>query len=515
MRVNRRTFILGGAVTAGAAAAPGLFRGTARAANRLADDPFQLGVAAGDPHKGGAVIWTRLATEPLASDGHGGMPSSDIPLKWQVATDEAFGGVVASGDAMARYDWAHAVHIEVEGLDPHHEYFYRFRTTDGSTYLSPSGRFRTAPARDTMVDQLRFGIASCAHYEQAYYHAYQGMADDELDLILFLGDYMYESGAADGDNDPPIVRRYAAQDDETEWLDEYRLQYAQHHADPQLMAAHQSAAWLPVFDDHEVNNNWNRANSPDIPIDRKARAFRAWYENMPVRWGQRPDGFGGIRIYRRLHWGALARFDMLDTRQYRDVQGETNDCNVLDDPERTILGAEQQDWLVSGFSDHSSRWNLLGQQVFFSMREYNDPPESACDTSSDAWDGYAPERDEVAQAWVDRGLPNPVVLTGDVHRHYASNVHLDYDGGDPVAAEFVTAGIASQGSEDDYSDTVNPHVQYTNYLRGYVRLSATPDQLTGDFRVVGDPYTPTYSPDNISTDATFVVDNGTPGLHAP
>lgn len=507
MVLSRRTFILGGAAAVGAAS----LHGTARAANRLAADPFTLGVASGDPTPGGIVLWSRLATDPKALDGHGGMPSTNVGLQWQLATDDSFGNVVASGTTTATYDWAHSVHVEVNGLKNNFVYYYRFRTGDG-TYISPAGKFRTAPAASAMVNNLSFATASCQHYEQGWYHAYQHMADQHPDLVLFLGDYMYEHGNPDN---ALRVRDYTLSNNETELLSEYRLQYADHHSDPQLQAAHQAAAWVCVFDDHEVNNNWNRANSPDIPIDRKARAFRAWYENMPVRWGQRPDGFGGIRIYRRLHWGALARFDMLDTRQYRDVQGETNDCNVLDDPERTILGAEQQDWLVSGFSDHSSRWNLLGQQVFFSMREYNDPPESACDTSSDAWDGYAPERDEVAQAWVDRGLPNPVVLTGDVHRHYASNVHLDYDGGDPVAAEFVTAGIASQGSEDDYSDTVNPHVQYTNYLRGYVRLSATPDQLTGDFRVVGDPYTPTYSPDNISTDATFVVDNGTPGLHAP
>lgn len=512
MAVNRRTFILGGAAALGAAASPGALRGTARAVNRLAADPFTLGVASGDPIPGGIVLWTRLAPEPKALDGHGGMPSTDVGLEWQLATDESFGQVIASGTTTASYDWAHSVHVEVSGLKSNFVYFYRFRTSDGSSYISPVGKFRTAPAAAAMVDQLNFATASCQHFEQGWYHAYQHMADQHPDLVLFLGDYMYERG---NPANTLRVRDYTLSDNETETLDEYRLQYADHHSDPQLQAAHHAAAWICVFDDHEVNNNWNSANTADIPIDRKARAFRAWYENMPVRRAQRPDGSGGIEIYRRLRWGALARFDMLDTRQFRDVQADANACSIMSDSQRTITGGTQEKWLVDGFNNHSSRWNFLGQQVFFAQRILHNPPASDCDVSTDAWDGYSPERNRVAKAWVDRGLPNPVVLTGDVHKHYAADVDLD---GSTVGAEFVATSISSGGPTSapplDQLEA-NPNIKYVSGARGYLRFALTPDQLTGDFMTVGDPLNPTYNAADVTVDASYVVDNGTPGLHAP
>lgn len=507
MVLSRRTFILGGAAAVGAAS----LRGTARAGNRLATDPFTLGVASGDPTPGGIVLWTRLATDPKALDGHGGMPSTNVGLQWQLATDDSFGNVVASGTTTATYDWAHSVHVEVNGLKNNFVYYYRFRTSDG-THISPAGKFRTAPAASAMVNNLSFATASCQHYEQGWYHAYQHMADQHPDLVLFLGDYMYERGNPDN---ALRVRDYTLSDNETELLSEYRLQYADHHSDPQLQAAHQAAAWVCVFDDHEVNNNWNSANSADIPIDRKARAFRAWYENMPVRRAQRPDGMGGIQIYRRIRWGALARFDMLDTRQFRDVQAEANNCAGMSDPQRTITGGTQEKWLTDGFNNHSSRWNFLGQQVFFAQRILHDPPASDCDLSTDAWDGYSDERNAVAAAWVDRGLPNPVVLTGDVHKHYAANVELD---GSTVGAEFVATSISSGGPTSapplDQLDA-NPNIKYVSGARGYVHFNLTPDQLTGDFMTVADVTTPTYDPADVAVDTSYVVDNGAPGLHAP
>jgi len=508
--LNRRTFVLGGlAAAAGAVALPGASssaparRGAGIQALRF---PFELGVASGDPTPDGVVLWTRLAPAPLNTGGHGGMPNADVAVEWQVATDATFGtgAIVASGTQIARYAEAHSVHAEPTGLQPGREYFYRFRA-DG--HLSPVGRTVTAPAAGSMPAQLRFAFASCQHFEQGWYHAHSGIAADRPDLVLFLGDYIYENTSSGLED----VRGYVLSD-EADTLTEYRHRYAQYRTDPNLQAAHAAAPWLVVFDDHELENNWNSTNQSAA---RRQAAFQAFYENMPLRAAQRPVS-SSMLLYRRLQWGTLARFHLLDTRQYRAPQALPLSCSVMRDPARTIAGAAQEQWLLQAFEQHPARWDLLGQQVFFAQRD-DDGLRGTCDQSTDAWDGYAATRDRIAAGWVQRGVPNMVVLTGDVHRHWAADLRLDYyNHSSPIiGTELVTTSITSGGRGGGSAPSAgwlanNPHIKYTQDQRGYVRATLTPDLLTAEFMIV----TPSVVASTATTamDRRFAVQAGRPGL---
>ena len=347
---NRRTFILGAAAT-GALTLPGRpsagATGVRTTAISLPHDPFQLGVASGDPSADGFVLWTRLAPAPLNPDGLGGMPSSNVDVEWQVATDGTFATIVASGTTTATPGSAHSVHVEVTGLPHSRAYTYRFRTVTTPSHVSPVGFTRTAPGPGVLPNQLRFAVASCAHWEDAWFHAYRGIAAENPDLVVFLGDYIYEKRTGQ----QQWVRRYVSTDPDADHridtLAEYRRRYAQHRTDSALRAAHAAAPWVVVFDDHEVRDNWN----PDsVPAAQRAQAFQAWYENMPVRAAQRPSG-SAMTLYRRLNWGSLARFHMLDTRQYRDPQS-VPDCN---DGTRRIISTGQEQWLLDGLATHTRR----------------------------------------------------------------------------------------------------------------------------------------------------------------
>lgn len=510
--VNRRIFLLGGLAAAGAVALPSA---AASAPSRLAAQrgaginairfPFELGVASGDPTPDGFVLWTRLAPAPLSPDGRGGMPTADIAVEWQVAHDEAFTSLAASGTTTALAAEAHSVHVEPAGLAAGREYFYRFRA-DG--HLSPVGRTRTAPAAGTTPAQLRFAMASCQHFEEGWYHAHRGIAADRPDLVVFLGDYMYENPSLALDT----VRGYVLTG-ESDTLAEYRHRYAQYRTDPNLQAAHAAAPWLVVFDDHELENNWNSVNQSAA---RRQASFQAYWENMPLRAAQRPTG-SAIPLYRRVQWGSLARFHMLDTRQYRSAQASAGSCSTMRDPARTLTGATQEQWLLQALEQHPATWDLLGQQVFFAQRD-GDGARSTCgDLSTDAWDGYSASRDRLAAGWVQRGVPNMVVLTGDVHRHWAADLRTDYYDftGPVIGSELVTTSVTSGGSGGGTPPSSswranNPHIKYWQDQRGYVRATVTPTQLTAEFMVV--------TPSVLSTTASLVVDRrfaiqaGSPGL---
>lgn len=504
--LKRRTFILGGLAAAGALTLPGSTRAATRGAGIQAlRFPFHLGVTSGDPTPDGFVLWTRLAQAPLNPDGHGGMPNADVPVDWEVATDEAFASVVTSGRVTSRFAEAHSVHVEPAGLLPGRDYFYRFKA-DG--HISPVGRTRTAPAAGTTPAQLRIAFASCQHFEEGWYHAHRGIAADRPDLVLFLGDYIYEnpSGATQK------VRGYVLTG-ESDTLTEYRHRYSQYRTDPNLQAAHAAAPWLVVFDDHEVENNWNSTNQPAA---RRQAAFQAYWENMPLRTGQRPVG-PDMLLYRQLNWGALARFHLLDTRQYRNAQSAAGNCSVMRDPARSITGATQEQWLLQAFTQHPARWDLLGQQVFFAQRD-DDGQRATCDQSTDAWDGYSASRDRIAAGWVQRGVPNMVVLTGDVHRHWAADLRQDYynHSGPIIGSELVTTSVTSSGAGGDAPPSAawfanNPHVKYMQDQRGYVRATITPTQLTAEFMVVTPSVLATTA--SLAVDRRFAIQAGAPGLH--
>lgn len=458
-------------------------------------DPFTLGVASGDPTPTGVVLWTRLALDPLAADGKGGMPGRDLTVRWEVADNPRMRRPVDRGVVRARAADAHSVHVEVDGLRPGREYWYRFRV-DG--HLSPVARTRTAPARHEMPSALAMSFASCAHYEEGYFTAYRHLADDEPDLVLHLGDYQYEYATT---TDTARPRRHAG--DETVSLAGYRLRHAQYKTDPDLQTAHAVAPWLVVWDDHEIDNNWAGGtpqdtkagewnDTPERFLARRANAFRAYYENMPLRRSSIPSG-PDMRIYRRLGWGRLATFHMLDTRQYRDDQacgdGWDSNCDAALDPSRTLTGDRQEAWLRDGFSRSRARWDFLGQQVFFAQRDGHEAADDLY-TSMDGWDGYAGSRERVTQAWQDAGVRNPVALTGDVHRHWAADIKADYSDPDSavVGTELVTSSITSGGDGDpDWSDPMmawNPHLRFSADQRGYVRTLVTRDGLRADFRSV-------------------------------
>jgi alkaline phosphatase D len=474
---------------------------------------FTLGVASGDPTPDGMVLWTRLAREPEHPDGLGGMPARAVEVEWELARDDRFARVVRRGTEYTRPEQGFAVHVEPTGLDPGREYWYRFRT---GSELSPVGRTRTTPAAAALTP-LTLCFASCARYDQGLFTAYRRLAEEHPDLVLHLGDYSYEYASS-----PKSVRALPGGEERT--LADYRRRYAVYHADPDLQAAHQVAPWIAVFDDHEVENNWADL-APGHPREhdfarRREAAFQAYYENVPLRLSARPSGIN-MRLYRRLHWGALATFHMLDTRQFRDDQpcGDVfgSDCPDRTAPTRSLLGARQESWLADGFAHSGARWDLLGQQVMFSQLDLT--PGLGRSYNPDAWDGYVACRDRVVGSWLRAGVRNPVVLSGDVHMHWAADIKPRFsDPAAPVAgSELVTTSISSEGDGSETGPQTaaslaeNPHLKFGNKRRGYVRTVLRPESLTADFRVV--PYVSRPGAP-VETRASFVVADRRPGLTA-
>ncbi|NED97970.1 twin-arginine translocation signal domain-containing protein [Phytoactinopolyspora alkaliphila] len=508
--ISRRRFL--GYSSAGAAA---VMLGTgwwsaSSAAPRLRGNPFTLGVASGDPAPGSVVLWTRLAVEPFAPDGMGGMPDRAIPVQYQVAADERFSSVIRAGVAFATPELGHSVHPEVHGLEPGRHYWYRFRV---GSEISPIGRTRTAPAPGAMPDSLSFAFASCQSYHGGHYTAFQHMVNEDLDLVVHLGDYIYEQSygfTTDHDGNP--LPEYML--GECHDLTDYRLQYALYKADVHLQAAHASCPWLTTFDDHEIVNNWAGADpsrpdqDPAVFRQRRAMAFQAMYENLPLRHDQMPSG-PDVRIHRRLAYGVLADFTMLDSRQYQSAR------DGRFDPNATMLGGRQADWLIDGFSSSSARWQIIGNQMPMAQLDRNPDPDVEQWFPS-SWDAYVVERDRLLTEAHEREVDNLVVVTGDRHSNYVMDLKADYNvpNSPVVGTEIVGTSISSGRDGADMLPVgegylaANPHMKFCNFQRGYSRVTVTPDELVNDFRVV--PYV--SEPDApISTRASFVVENGRPG----
>ena len=458
------------------------------------------------------VLWTRLAPSPLDADGHGGMPDADVPVDWQVSRTESFATVTAQGTATARHAGAHAVHVVAGGLAPDTEYFYRFRAQG---QLSPLGRTRTAPAVTTTARELVMLFASCSNFEAGYFTAYRRMAEENPGLILHLGDYIYE-----GPGKPGHPRTHLGPEILT--LADYRRRYAQYKSDPDLQAAHAVAPWLVVPDDHDVEDDYAGAHRfDDKPaltaaqwVTRRTAAYRAYYEHLPLRPAAAPVGTG-ISLFRRVRWGRLATFHMLDTRQFRDPQpcgGGWKVCPDADLPGRSMPGAAQEAWLLDGLARRLGVWDMLGQQVFFAGQR-----NSHGAGNMDAWDGYRASRDRLQKGWVERGVRNPVVLTGDIHTAWANDLKADYadPGSATVGAELICTSITSRGDGTATTEVptadVNPHLKFFSDRRGYTRATITPTQIRADFRgleMVSRPGCP------VRTVGSFVIEDGRKGLHA-
>lgn len=508
---RRQVLLRGGGVTVGAVAAS-TFGGAwawaaAPAVARTVREPFTLGVASGEPAPDGVVLWTRLAPNPAAEDGRGGMPDRPVAVQWQVAEDEGFARLVAEGTELARPELGHSVHAEVMGLRPGADYFYRFKA---GPELSPVGRTRTAPGAGARVDSLAFAFTSCQAYTSGLYTAHRRMAEEDLDLIVQLGDYIYE-----GASNPSQFRVHEGQG-EPVTLGGYRNRHAQYKGDADLQAAHAAFPWVVVLDDHEIDNNW----ADEVPQDpdrqsreaflaRRKAALQAYYEHMPLRRASIPNGID-IQLYRRLTFGDLLDVHVLDTRQYRSDQSTAARL----DPSRTILGDEQERWLRQALAGPTARWNVLAQQVFFSQRDFTAGPEASY--SNDGWDGYVADRDGLRDHLTTAGTTNPVIITGDVHANYVCDVKADFNkaSSPTVATELVGTSISTGGDGRDQNpgDAVqlaeNPHIRFINRNRGYVRNTVTPSGWTADFRIVDSITTPDAP---VRTRATYLIEDGRPG----
>ncbi len=515
--VGRRAF-LGAAAGLGALAiTPRALRApllVPRAGPQFASTPFTLGVASGDPLPGGVVLWTRLASEPSAPGG--GMAGDAVPVRWEVARDESFSAIVRRGTATARPDAAHSVHVDVRGLEPGHDYWYRFLAGGQD---SPVGRTRTAPAATASNRSLRFAFASCQHYEQGYFTAHRHLADEDLDLVLFLGDYIYEGGASDGK-----VRRHEGP--EPTDLEAYRARYATYKADPDLQAAHLAHAWAVIWDDHEVENNYagdhaqNGTMTTEAFRARRAAAYRAWWEHQPVRLPA-PTG-PDVRMYRSLDFGRLASFQLLDTRQYRSDQpcGSTIDigapCADIDAPDATMLGEGQTKWLSGQLDASRSRWNVVAQQVMVGSVNFAPSLPNGGIINLDQWDAYTAARSSLLKQLAQLA-PNPVVITGDIHSSWVHDLTAatsDASGTNDrvVATELVGTSITSSFTLEPIvrgAVVSQPTIRYFEGTKhGYVRADVDRDRLRADFRYVSGIDAPTAT---IETGASFVVEAGTPG----
>lgn len=476
--------------------------------------PFTLGVASGDPSPDGIVLWTRLAPDPLNG---GGMPRDEaFPVRWEIAEDERLQRVVRRGTMLAKPEMGHAVHVEVDGLRPWRQYFYRFTL---GRYESSIGRTRTAPAADAMPGRLKFAFASCQRWETGFFTAYDHMAQEDLDLVIHLGDYIYEYGA---DRTKNAVRPVIGPEITT--LEHYRQRYAQYRTDPALRTAHERFPFIVTPDDHEVDNDY----AGDLPEDdqtreafllRRANAYRAYYEHMPLRASALPAG-PAARLYRRAPYGRLADFMVLDTRQYRTDQpcgaSRASLCKDAMSPTATILGEAQERWLTDGLDRSQARWNVLAQQVMLADVDFS--PDDARVYLMDKWSGYQACSQRLHTFLRERQPSNPIVLTGDIHSNWVVNLKADYrepEKSATLGTEFVGTSITSggDGRADMPPDVAkafpkNPHLRFYNAQRGFVSCIVTPDRWQSDYRII--PFV-TRPGAPVETRASFIVENGRPG----
>ncbi|MBT0565870.1 alkaline phosphatase [Williamsia sp. CHRR-6] len=516
---TRRRFLTWSAVVAGIAMTPQLCPGTASAegsadlfAPAPRDNPFRLGVASGDPLPDGIVLWTRLATDPTAP--RGGMTPGSVAVRWELATDPRFTSIVRNGQELATELDGWSVHVDVRGLDPARDYFYRFIA---GPHRSTVGRTRTAPRLGAPLSSLSFAWTSCQRWDQGLFTAWADLAQAAPDVVFFLGDYIYEypipaTGPRAGQPRPESVTH------EQMSLEDYRDRYALYKSDPNLAAAHASSPFISAFDDHEVENNWAGQISEDdvdprVFLARRANAFKAWWENTPVRANLRPVG-PDLNAYRRFTFGDLVDFSVLDTRQYRSDQADGDGVHKQDavtaDPARTITGAAQEKWILDGFTSRS-RWKFLAHQTVISDLARTTGGERKVDV--DQWGGYEASRHRILDGARERGVSNLASIVGDIHRTVVSELKRDYvDTSAPVqGVEISATSISSAGDGADVDSqgkaiaAASPHVKFGNARRGYARATLSPTNWRTEIRVTDSVSTPN-SPMRTAATITVPVD---------
>jgi alkaline phosphatase D len=423
-----------------------------------------------------------LSRDPQAP---GGLSGGDILLKYEIAEDPVMQRIVRRGLARAEATFAHSVHLEVTGLKAGRPYWYRFMTSDAA---SPIGCARTAPSEYQKLDTFRFGFVSCANYEQGYFSAYRHLAAEAPDLVLFLGDYIYETSAP---KDKATVRRHSDAEIPTT-LAGYRNRYAQYRLDPDLQALHAAAPALTIWDDHEVQNDyageWASNFAPPAQfLQQRAAAYQAFYEHMPLRPsrclqpGSAPDGGG----------------HMVTAKQ----------CPELVDPARSLLGAAQEDWLYDGLAQSKARWNVIGQTVLMAPLHDNHPGTEAHEWT-EAWDGYPAARSRLLDHIESSGVANPVVLSGDNHAFWANELKRERDGA-TIATEFVGTSVTSYGPPYEMVAKwlpTNPQVKFfESRRRGYAVVELTADRMLTRFQAISDAADPDAK---VETLASFVIESG-------
>lgn len=480
---------------------------------RFIDYPFKLGVASGDALPTGFVIWTRLAPSPLDASATGAEP---IPVGYEISADENFRKIVQTGHAVAHPDNAHAVHVDVQGMAPGRPYWYRFRAGDE---ISATGRAVTTPLVMSPLEKFRFAFASCQNYEQGYFGAYRDMIEQDVDLIVHLGDYIYEYAAGGPLRRSPVTSART--------LDDYRAFHAVYKLDEDLQAAHRHTSWLLTWDDHEVANDYAGDNDADYEdkatfLQRRAAAYKAYFEHLPLRKATTPRG-PDMDLYQRAAYGDLMEINMLDTRQYRDDQPcqlpddggwrlIDDTCDERLDPKRSILGEGQERWLLGGLGRTGAKWNVIAQGMLFSKHDYK--IGEGQQFGSEYWDGYVGSRDRVLNAIEKRKVSNPVIIGGDVHATYVCDVKQDFDKPESVtvASEFVCTSITSGNWHHDRNAATmadNPHIKlYEGRYRGYTLCDVSKKDWKAQLRVMDDV---TKRDMKASTLKTYVIEDGVAG----
>jgi alkaline phosphatase D len=495
----------------------------------LKHNPFSLGVASGSPKHNSVVLWTRLMSD--ASTGNPQFANADVTVKWEVADDEGFRVNRREGQVVALAALAHSVHLELDGLQSDRWYFYRFQFGDAQ---SATGRTRTLPHPEAMVQKLRVAYASCQRWEHGYFSAYHHMCQENLDLVLFLGDYIYEYVGAVNSVRLPTggwVRSLA----------DYRERYALYRSEKSLQAMHAQCPWLITWDDHEVSNDYaglERGQSGNISFNfaaQRAQAYQAFYEHMPLRASALTQSIQGLaqgaelRIYGQVAFGKLANIYLLDDRQYRDRQvcnradgygsGFVNpdQCEDWFNPKRSLLGAQQSVWLDQAFAKAQTdarTWNVVAQQTIFGRRDFR--VGEGLTLWNDGWDGYSAARQQMTQSMQNNALKNPVLIGGDVHENWVGHVMADAykDNSAKVGVEFCGAGITARSAGNAKLPArlaENPHFIFADSERkGYGVVEFTAKQIQTELRVVDDVRQPDTK---IETLAKFEVEAGVPQVH--
>lgn len=504
----------------GLLAAPAILS-QARAARWFGQYPFSLGVSAGEPSQDGFVIWTRIAPDPLSP--HGGMPMSPVPVTWEVSEKTDFSVIVAKGEYVARPEMGHSVHVEVTGLQPGRPYWYRFFCGGEK---SVRGLAKTMPPAGASLTQLKFGVAGCQNYEDGLYTAFNFLAREDLAFVFHYGDYIYENRSYEGrpgrsGTTFPKVRHHLT--DDIYDITDYRHRYAQYTLDPDLQFARSRQTWFPTFDDHEIVDNWvgdfDNGEGHDSPPEyfrlRKAAAFQAWYEHMPVRRSMWPQGSLLPNSYRQARFGNLLSIDFLDTRQFRSDQpcgdGFRTYCPDVAKADAQVLGSEQEAWLMKNLQRRDAKWNCLAQQVMMMALDRRTGNEPEKILNFDSWASYDVPRKRLLSRI--KGLDNVIVLTGDEHQNFAGEL---LDGDKPVAVEFVSTSISSGGDGSDRrsgSDTMlanNPQLKFINDQRGYLICDVQDEAWSTDYMVVDQISQPGGK---LSKRATISVARGEPKLN--